>query len=612
MPGAKSAGRVQSVALRMIVEREMEIQAFVSEEYWTIHGEFKAQAGEFSSTLISLDNKKLDKLDIKDETAANSIKCLLEQKSYSIAKIEKKSVKRNPYAPFTTSTLQQEAVRKLGFSAKKTMQVAQKLYEGVSIDGVIVGLITYMRTDSTALSNEAIEEARECILNEFGKRYLPASARVYKTKTKNAQEAHEAIRPTSFAKKPVSIQVCLSHDEFVLYELIWKRSIASQMESAIFDQVTVEVLSDDKVALFKSTGSTVLFDGFLKVYTESVDELSEDKNRRLPKLSEGEILNLIKVIPEQHFTQPPPRFNEASFVKKLEELGIGRPSTYATIINVLQERKYVVLEKRTFVPESMGFLVTSFLRQFFPKYVQYGFTADLEEELDDISNGQLFWEKVLDNFLLGFNKDILQASKLSISEVIDNVEKDINNYIFRDINENRNCPLCNVGKLSLKFGRFGAFLGCSNYSDCKYTKKLDSKIDGESSIVLEGANKIEIGIDSNNDNDKVFLKKGPYGFYFEWEKTKVMGKKDLEKKIKRLSVPKFIKEPVELTIKDVLTLDNLPKILGKHPKKKTEIQLAIGRFGPFLKMQNKSYKLEKSVESIRLTLDKAVKIIDVC
>ncbi|MDR1475746.1 MAG: type I DNA topoisomerase [Holosporales bacterium] len=611
MPGARSAGRVQSVALRLIVEREIEIQEFVTEEYWSIHSEFAAENGNFSANLTTLDGKKLEKFDIKNEEIANKIRSRLEQKLYSIDSIEKKKVKRSPYAPFTTSTLQQDAVRKLGFSAKKTMQLAQKLYEGVSMDGVMQGFITYMRTDSTAMASEAVDESRSFISSEFGQKYLPKSARVYKTKTKNAQEAHEAIRPTSFNRTPQSIKGYISGDEFSLYELIWKRAVASQMENAIIDQVSVEVSSDDGEAKFRASGSTVAFDGFLKLYVESSDDNSDEKaDRKLPVLINGEKLDLQKIMCDQHFTQPPPRFNEASLVKKLEELGIGRPSTYATIINVLQERKYVSLQKRVFTPESIGFLVTSFLRNFFEKYVQYSFTAELEEELDEISNGRLAWEAVLDKFWIEFTQVISKAQQLTITNVIDTVENDLISYVFKDIEAEHKCPECPDGKLHLKLGKYGAFLGCSGYPECKFTKRLGGAVSPDSQPV--DANKpikMEIGKDPNNGNDTVFLKKGPFGYYFEWEKTKDK-RSGKEKKPKRLAVPKFIEEPTILQIEDVIALDGLPKILGKHPETGAEVHLMLGKFGPYVKIDKKSYKLEKSAAFIRTTLSDALKIAE--
>jgi DNA topoisomerase-1 len=628
MPGAGSAGRVQSVALRLIVERELEIQEFVSDEYWSIHGEFSSKNGCFSSVLESLESKKLEKLDIKDETAAHSIKDSLEQKSYYVKKIEKKSVKRNPHPPFITSTLQQDSVRKFGFSSKKTMQIAQRLYEGIMIDGAMTGLITYMRTDSTALSNEAIDSSRSYISSEFGDKYLPKSPRVYKTKTKNAQEAHEAIRPTSCTRTPESIKEYLSNDEFMVYNLIWKRTVSSQMENAIINQVSISISSSDDSAGFKATGSTVSFDGFLKLYVESTDEPNNEKNKMLPEMSEGECLDLVELIANQHFTQPPPRFNEASLIKKLEDLGIGRPSTYASIINVLQERKYVSLEKRTFIPGDIGVLVTSFLRKFFSQYVEYGFTADLETRLDDISNGRTSWKEVLDKFWKELSVNISESSEISITDVINFIEQDLNHYVFNNVDEQRECPACKVGKIGLRLGKFGAFLGCSNYPNCKYTRKIGST-DSENEqqqFQEQQPTKINVGTDRNNGNDNVFLKKGPYGFYFEWEKTqaapskektkeetkeKTKGKaKSKGKKPKRLSIPKFIEDPSDMTIEDVIALDSLPISLGEHPQNKSEIQIFLGRFGPFLKCNNKSYKLNKDISFIRITIDDALKIIN--
>lgn len=618
MPGAKSAGRVQSVALRLIVERELEIQAFNSEEYWSIHADFKAENGEFTANLTHFNNQKLDKLEIKNEEQSNQIKSILEQKDYYIENIEKKAVKRNPYAPFTTSTLQQDAVRKLGFSAKKTMMIAQKLYEGISINGTMSGLITYMRTDSTNLSVEALDESRRFISENYGEDYLPKSARIYKTKSKNAQEAHEAIRPTSFFRSPASLKQYLSEDEFSLYSLIWKRALSSQMESAKIDQVSVDIMSKDKNAQFKAGGSTVTFDGFLKIYVESTDDDSEDKkNRKLPVLKENEDLDLLQILGTQHFTQPPARFNEASLVKKLEELGIGRPSTYATIINVLQTRKYVTLQKKVFIPESMGFLVVSFLRNFFSKYVEYGFTADLEEQLDEISNGHLFWEKVLDNFWDEFNTNISKAQELSITNVIDTVEKDINDYIFKDFDENHTCPLCKNGKLSLRLGKYGSFLACSNYPECKFTKKLGANTPVNPEEFSSTPTNKELGRDPKRD-DIVYLKKGPFGYYFEWEKTTETKESKAKKgkaskalvKPKRISVPKFVQEPSELTLKEALFLDSLPLVLGKNPNDGNEIQVISGRFGPYLKSGNKTYKLEKDESFFKIDLKTAIEIIE--
>jgi DNA topoisomerase-1 len=603
MPGAKSAGRVQSVALRLIVERELEIQTFEPDEFWNIQAIFVGQNGSFQAMLTHFDEKKLEKFSIKNESQAKDIKERIEKEKYHVKEIEKKDVKRNPYAPFTTSSLQQDSVRKLGFSSKKTMQVAQKLYEGVSVDGTMTGLITYMRTDSTNLSKEAVDGARELILKDYGDKYLPKKPRVYKTKTKNAQEAHEAIRPTSFDRTPSSIKKFLSDDEYKLYDLVWKRALASQMENAIINQVSVDIASES--AIFRATGSTIGFDGFLKVYVESTDNADSDdeqqKDRRLPNLREGEDLTVQKMEANQHFTQPPPRFNEASLVKKLEDLGIGRPSTYASIINVLQVRKYAILNKRTFIPQNIGFMTTSFLRSFFNKYVQYDFTANLEESLDDISNGKAPWERILDNFWAEFRMYIESAGTLSITNVIDTVEKDIEDFVFQKFKESKKCPVCEVGQIHLKLGRFGAFLGCSCYPECKFVSKISSS--SESGEEAEGKEKnepIRLGSDPLRDNDTILLKKGPYGYYLEWEKTKDESKK----KPKRVGIPKCIPSPLNLSIGEALKLAGLPIDLGDG------ILLCNGRFGPFLQKDKKTYSLRGIGNFLELTKQEAVKIIN--
>ncbi len=593
MPGAKSAGRVQSVALRLIVERELEIEAFKPEEYWTLHNLFNTDKGDFLSTLISINGKKLEKLDIKTEVEAENIRSDVETKKYTVDSVEKKSVKRNPYAPFTTSTLQQDASRKLGFPAKKTMQIAQKLYEGISIEGTMTGLITYMRTDSTNLSNEALDASRKYISETFDKKYLPKNPKIYKTKTKNAQEAHEAIRPTSCSRIPESLKDALNEDELKLYELIWKRTIASQMESAVLDQVTINIQSTDKKYKFKVTGSSISFDGFLKVYGDD----DKEQELRLPNIDEKTILTLKDATKNQHFTQPPAKFNEASLVKKLEELGIGRPSTYATIINVIQERKYAVIQKRAFVPENIGVLVVSFLKNFFTKYVEYSFTANLEEELDDISNGKIDWETVLNNFWKEFYTSINSAQELTVTKVIDTLENNLHDYIFKNFSGENLCPVCNKGKMHLKLSRMGAFLGCSNYPECKAMKSIEGT--DAPAIGIENTAQNILGQDPNNGNDNVMLKKGPYGYYFEWENTKDPTKK----KPKRLAVPKFITNVEDLNINDALTLTNLPKNLGKHPKLGKDIILCLGRFGPYVSVGGKTLKLEKSLDFLRFGLD---------
>ncbi len=421
LPGSRSAGRVQSVALRLICEREAEIEAFKAREYWTIEVEFTTEAGErFTARLSHLDGKRLDRYDLDSEAKAKAAAAaILAAPGFNVTSIERRQTRRNPFPPFTTSTLQQEASRKLGFGASRTMRLAQRLYEGVDLGGETVGLITYMRTDGVAIAGEAIGAARSLIASEYGERYVPKSPRVYRSPAKNAQEAHEAIRPTDLSRKPSDVVRHLDSDHRRLYDLIWKRTVASQMESAVLDQVGVDIADpSDKVRLH-ATGSTIVFDGFLKLYQEDKDDAAEDEeNRRLPAMKEKERLGREAVTPSQHFTQPPPRYSEASLVKKLEELGIGRPSTYASIIQVLQDREYVRLDKRRFVPEDRGRLVTAFLTSFFERYVEYNFTADLENQLDDISGGRIDWKEVLRNFWRDFSGAIDGTKDLTIGQVL--------------------------------------------------------------------------------------------------------------------------------------------------------------------------------------------------
>lgn len=600
MPGAKSAGRVQSVALRLIVERELEIQSFKAEEYWSLSNTFTSNNGEFVSNLTHIDGKKLEKLDIKNEKEAEDIRKDLSIQEYIIEDISKKSVSKNSYAPFTTSTLQQDASHKLGFSTKYTMQLAQKLYEGVTINGAITGLITYMRTDSTNLSDEAIESARKYVKDALGDDYLPSSPKIYKTKTKNAQEAHEAIRPTSCARTPDSIKDSLQVDEFKLYELIWKRTIASQMANAKLNQVSINIKSVNDKYQLKSTGSTLVFDGFLKIYDDSSnDKLNVEK---LPLLKKSDIIELTESNKAQHFTQPPARFTEAGLVKKLEELGIGRPSTYATIINVIQERRYAKLQKKTFIPENIGIFTVSFLKNFFARYVEYKFTASMEEELDDISNGKIDWETVLNNFWEKFNKNILSMTDISVANVIDKLEEDIHDYIFKSIGDNKKCPNCPDGIIGLKLSKYGAFLGCSNYPDCKVIIQIGDN-NSINSLPTSNENKV-VAYDTKN-KDNILLKSGRYGTYLEWENTI----DEEKKKPKRLSIPKFITDPDELTKDDILTLLNLPRILGKNPDDDNNVILYLGRFGPYLSCGNKTFRLDKSIEFLRINIDKALSII---
>jgi len=612
LPGSRSAGRVQSVALRLITDREAEIEAFIAEEYWSITGLFLNQAKkEVEARLIHYQGKKLEKFDLNNEELALAAKNAVEKQNYHVDKVEKKQTKRHPAPPFITSTLQQEASRKLRFSAKKTMQLAQRLYEGVEVNGETVGLITYMRTDSTNIAQEALQATRDFIVKNYGKEYLPDAPRVFKSKSKNAQEAHEAIRPTDSSYTPEKVKKDLEPDQFKVYELIWKRMVASQMESALINQVSVDIASQDHQNIFRATGSSIAFDGFLKLYEEGRDEEDENASKMLPELKEKEQLDLKSVLADQHFTQPPPRYSEASLVKKLEELGIGRPSTYATILSTLLDRKYVHLEKRQLIPEALGRLVTSFLTSYFKTYVEFDFTANLEEQLDEIASGKLNWQKVLEEFWIAFQKAVNEAGGLRVSDVIDHLNQDLEKYLFTLGPENtisRTCPTCETGTLSLKLGRFGAFLGCSNYPTCNFTRKLSGSAatkdeTTESTNMIEQAQfePKELGNDPQS-KEAVTLRKGPYGFYLQWGEAK--GKD----KPKRVSLPKGA-DPENFDLDQALSLGALPKNLGKHPDTSEEIIAGVGRFGPYLKHQGKFTSLPKSYDVLTVSLDEAVTVL---
>lgn len=658
LPGSRSAGRVQSVALRLICERENEIEKFKTEEYWSIDADLlTASKAVIKSRLTHLDGIKLEKFDINSEEKANEAKAKIEASEFHIANVERKKVNRHPYAPFITSTLQQEGARKLRFSAKKTMQIAQKLYEN--------GHITYMRTDAVNLSNEAITACRDLILQEYGQSYLPKEPKVYKNKSKNAQEAHEAIRPSDLFMSPDKLRGKLDNDEFHLYELIWKRTVACQMNPAIMDRVSIDSNSQDDKITLRATGQVIAFDGFLKLYQEDKDDKSDDdeddENRILPNVNEGENVDKGEIVANQHFTSPPPRFTEASLVKKLEELGIGRPSTYASIIAVLQERKYVTVEKLRFIPEDRGRIVTVFLENYFGKYVEYDFTAQLETFLDDISAGEMEWKKLLNGFWTKFIKNIEAVSPLTITEVIEKIEEELSFHLFpprEDGKDPRECPLCGNGRLNVKLGKFGAFLGCSNYPECKYTKELTSG-DEEDDAPKNSSPAPEAKELGEINELKVYLKKGPYGFYIQHgeEATKTT------EKPKRVAIPKEI-NPEEITFEQAKTLISLPKdlgegievnigrygsylkqgtknkslvgndnifnitlerakeilshvaakaeahVIGVHPKMKAEITLQSGRYGPYLKCGKNNYALPKSLQGKEISLEEAIKIID--
>ncbi|HEY1876544.1 MAG TPA: type I DNA topoisomerase, partial [Rhizomicrobium sp.] len=511
LPGARSAGRVQSVALRLIVERELEIEAFRPQEYWSIDADLLAESGAFGVRLVQLDGKKLEKLSLGNKAEADRAVAAINAQSFRVGSVEAKPVRRNPAPPFKTSTLQQEASRKLGFNAKRTMQIAQGLYEGTDIDGETVGLITYMRTDGITMVSEAVSEARELIRNKHGARYVPSSPRVYVNNNETAQEAHEAVRPTSFDRTPDQVARYLDSDAARLYELIWKRALASQMESAEQERTTVDVISADKKITLRATGTVTLFDGFLTLYFEGQDDEADDDGSRLPKLAAGDGTKIEKINPAQHSTEPPPRYSEASLVKKLEELGIGRPSTYASIISTLRDRAYVRMDRQRFIPEDKGQLVTTFLNKFFHRYVDYDFTKDLEERLDEVSDGKLDWKQLLRDFWKDFSAAVGETKELRISEVIDELDHVLSPHIFpegTDGADPRKCPACENGRLNLKLGRFGAFVGCSNYPECKFTRQLGAK-PGEGD-----AGPVELGVFPGTD-EKITLRSGRFGPYVQ-------------------------------------------------------------------------------------------------
>jgi DNA topoisomerase-1 len=610
LPGSKSAGRVQSVALRLICERENEIEKFISKEYWDIKANLLTVKKEkFIATLTHLNNKKLDKFDIPNEKEAKSIVALLKVKEFFVEDIEKKKVNRNPYSPFTTSSLQQEASRKLGFSTKHTMSVAQKLYEGVDVDGETIGLITYMRTDGVQLSDEAISATRKLIEENYGKNYVPKDVRIYKNKSKNAQEAHEAIRPTNVFLTPQKVASSLSKDELKLYELIWKRTVACQMESAILDMVTITIGTKDKSTTLRASGSTLSFDGFYKLYREGLDDEEDEEHKLLPQVHKGDALDAENITPHQHFTEPPPRYSEASLVKKMEELGIGRPSTYSAIISVLQDREYVKLEKKRFIPEDRGRLVTAFLTSFFKKYVEYDFTAQLEDQLDNVSAGELDWKKLLRDFWNDFYQSTEEAKEKDFNEILEAIDKLLEHHIFpprTDGKDSRECPLCSTGRLSLKLGKFGAFVACSSYPDCKYTRQIGSSEASGDEEVTENptSDTKELGIDKASGLT-VTIRKGPYGYYFQLgEADKGRGKE----KPKRISIPASL-DIEKVDLQTAIGYLSLPREIGMHPETGKPISAGIGKFGPYLLHDGKYHSLPKDEDVLTVGINRAVDII---
>jgi DNA topoisomerase-1 len=596
LPGARSAGRVQSVALRLVVDREIEIEAFKTQEYWTVEADVSAGAEPFLARLVKHEGKKLQKFDLASEALAKEARAAVEAGQFRVSAVETKPGRRTPAPPFTTSTLQQEAARKLGFSAQRTMQVAQRLYEGVDVGGETVGLITYMRTDGVQVAEEAIQETRSVIAGRYGKDYVPAEARHYRTKAKNAQEAHEAIRPTSLGRNPGSLR--LESDLGRLYELIWKRMIASQMEAARIERTTVDLETADGRTGLRATGQVVLFDGYLAVYEEGRDDPEDEESARLPQVRQGADAKVLRARSDQHFTEPPPRYTEASLVKKMEELGIGRPSTYASILTVLREREYVVMDKGRFVPEDKGRLVTAFLEQFFHKYVEYDFTAELEEQLDAVSAGKLDWKALLRAFWKDFQAAVGDIGDLRTGQVLEALNEALAPHIFPDKGDGadaRLCPSCGAGKLSLKLGRYGAFIGCSNYPECRYTRQIGGE-NGEGEGGENGDR--NLGQDPVT-GENVWLKNGRFGPYVQ------LGEGD---KPKRSSLPKGW-TPATIDLEKALRLLRLPREVGKHPEDGQPILAGIGRYGPYVQHGSTYANLPEAEEVFDVGLNRAVTLL---
>ena len=620
LPGSKSAGRVQSVALKLITEREHEIEEFNPEEFWTLTVNFIDEKNQSIKASISqLDNNKIEKFSFRNKNEINKAISSINKKKFSITDISSKIVNRNPSGPFTTSTLQQTASSRLGFGASRTMQIAQKLYQGIEIEGETIGLITYMRTDGTNLSKDAISSFRDYIKQEIGNEYLPENSLNYSgKKAKNAQEAHEAIRPTDIIRTPESIKKYLSTDQNKLYELIWSRALSSQMESAKFNRNTITVTSDNNDTICKASGSVIKFDGFLKIYN---NPSKDDDESILPDMSKG-LVNIESLFDEQHFTQPPPRYSEASLVKKLEELGIGRPSTYASIISTIANRGYAEILNKRFFPTDRGKLISAFLEKLFSKYVDYNFTAGLEDQLDEITSGKESWIKVLELFWKDFNNNVTEVKEIRTREVLDLLNDSLGNLVFDKDSEGnvvRKCQLCSSGTLSLKNSfRGGAFIGCSNYPDCKFTRPLSKAKAAAQSQLAEPK-----FIGKHKNGNDIYLKNGRFGPYLQYEK--ILDDIEQKKKTKKKKKSKKLKKDVNELLKNVsipkgLELDNidlekaqflcsLPKSLGINPDNQKEITLNTGRFGPYLKCENKSARIENIEEIFSIGLNRAITLI---
>ena len=620
LPGSKSAGRVQSVALKLITEREHAIESFKPEEFWTLSIKFADTANQnFTASISQLDNNKIEKFSFRNKEEINKAISSINKKKFSITDISSKIVNRNPSGPFTTSTLQQTASSRLGFGASRTMQIAQKLYQGIEMEGETIGLITYMRTDGTNLSKDAVTSFRNYIQKEIGNEYLPKDVLNYSgKKAKNAQEAHEAIRPTDIIRTPQSVKKYLSTDQNKLYDLIWSRALSSQMESAKFDRNTITITSDNNDTICKASGSVLKFDGFLKIYN---NQSKDDDETILPAVSKGPI-NIEALIDEQHYTQPPPRYSEASLVKKLEELGIGRPSTYASIISTIANRGYAEILNKRFFPTDRGKLISAFLEKLFSKYVDYNFTAGLEDQLDEITTGKESWIKVLELFWKDFNNNVSEVKEKRTREVLDLLNDSLGELIFDKDNEGnvvRKCQLCSSGTLSLKNSfRGGAFIGCSNYPECKFTRPLSK---AKAAAQAQLAEPKFIG-KHENGND-IYLKNGRFGPYLQYEKIpsdieieKISKKKKKTKKLKsdvnellkNVSIPKGL-ELESINLEKAQFLCSLPKSLGINPDNQIDITLNVGRFGPYLKCENKSARIENVEEIFSIGLNRAITLI---
>nr|MEA2797103.1 topoisomerase [Phenylobacterium sp.] len=569
-------------------------EKFRTQEYWTVEADVSAGGDPFLARLTKHEGKRLTKFDLANETSAFAARDAVKAASFTVAAVEKKPARRSPPPPFTTSTLQQEASRKLGFNAQRTMQAAQRLYEGIDIGGETVGLITYMRTDGVQTAPEALDEARDVIGGLYGREYVPEKARIYSTKAKNAQEAHEAIRPTSLARNPGKLR--LDPDLGRLYELIWKRMIASQMESARIERTTIDLESSDGKTALRASGDVTLFDGYLAVYEEGRDDAEDEAVSKLPPVTQGAQAKVIAARSDQHFTEPPPRYSEASLVKKMEELGIGRPSTYASVLTVLRDRSYVRMDKNRFIPEDKGRLVTIFLEEFFRKYVEYDFTADLETKLDLVSSGDLGWKALLREFWEDFHPKTEEVLKVSTRDVLDALDGALAPFLYppkADGSDPRACPNCGSGRLGLKTSRFGPFVGCSNYPECRFTRPIAESEDGDAP-----SGDRELGVDPDTGLT-VFLKSGRFGAYVQ------LG--DGEKP-KRSSLPKGWSAP-DMDLEKGLRLLRLPREVGLHPEDNQPILAGIGRFGPFVLHAGTYANLSGADEVFEVGLNRAVTLL---